>query len=380
MPKHVLEPIYLRNDAEAYMANPYFGPEFMGLGPYRLVKWEPGSYMEFSRFDDYYRGRPPLDRVILRFISDFNTLVSVALAGSVDVADLAGNVEAVLTMKRRLEGTGHQVRTDPTDNVRHIEIQHRPEAARPRFALTDRTVRAALYHAIDRKAFTEATVEGLSPIADSWFRPDDPLRKDVENWIPQFPYDPARGQQLLAQTSWARGPDGTLVHRDTGERFELEMWAKPGTNTERELEIIADFWKAVGVAGKVIPLTAARANDRELLAQHPGVTTSSPTYTDLFGVLRLHSSQVASPANRWSGRNSGGYANPAADALQDRLALTIDKDQRIELHRQLLQEMMGDVALMPLDWEIHSVFYTRSVKGEVTGFERGWNVYEWDKE
>jgi len=42
--------------------------------------------------------------------------------------------------------------------------------------------------------------------------------------------------------------------------------------------------------------------------------------------------------------------------------------------------MMGDVALMPLDWEIHSVFYTRSVKGEVTGFERGWNVYEWDKE
>src|SRR5207248_9550705 len=42
-------------------------------------------YLEFDRFDGYYAGRPPLDRVILKVIADPNTLIANILSGNVDV-------------------------------------------------------------------------------------------------------------------------------------------------------------------------------------------------------------------------------------------------------------------------------------------------------
>src|SRR5438309_4126803 len=60
-PKHILEDVYLQ-DKDAFANSSWFTSEFVGLGPYRLVHWELGSYIELGRFDGYYQGRPPFDR------------------------------------------------------------------------------------------------------------------------------------------------------------------------------------------------------------------------------------------------------------------------------------------------------------------------------
>jgi len=381
VPKHLLESVYVQGDNEALLNNRYFSTEFVGLGPYRLANWVPGSHVEFAPFADYYMGRPPIDRIVLRFIPDFNTMVSNVLAGSVDVAQPpAENMDVAMDLKRRWEGDGNQVRTDPNNRIRLIYMQYRPEYARPRNGVTDRTVRQGLYHAVDRSAMAQVMTEGLAPIADSWIGPSDPLRRQVEASIPQFPYDPSRAQRVLADAGWVRGSDGVLVRQDSGERFEMEIRNRPGSATERELVLVADFWKTVGLAGSVTPGGANLVSDREWLATYPGVQVSRLETEDAYNTRRTHSRAIAAPANRWAGRNGAGYSNATVDAIQDRLVVTIDQQQQLTLHRELLQEMMGEVAIMPLFWDVELILATRSVKGEVTATEAGWNVFTWNKE
>ena len=54
-------------------------------------------------------------------------------------------------MQRRWAGTGNEVRFDVSESPRQIEIQFRPDVARPRDGLTSLPVRRAFYQAIDRQ-------------------------------------------------------------------------------------------------------------------------------------------------------------------------------------------------------------------------------------
>ena len=40
--------------------------EWVGLGPYKLKEWKANQFLEIEANDKYYRGRPPLDRIIFK--------------------------------------------------------------------------------------------------------------------------------------------------------------------------------------------------------------------------------------------------------------------------------------------------------------------------
>lgn len=384
MPKHLLEDLY-RADKAAFANSRYFTTEFLGLGPYRLVNWETGSHMEFRRFDEYYRGRPPLDRVMLRFVPDANTMVANILSGAVDIVlPPSVDVDALFEVQRRWEGTGNVARADPTGRFRLMDPQHRPDYARPRNGVTNTTARQALYHAIDRKTIADVLTQGLAPMADSWVPPDHWLRPHVETSVPQFPYDPARAGQLLGQVGWIRGADGVLVHGATGEAFDLVLrLAQAGgasAGKEREANIIRDNWQAIGVRVQIDLVPPARLGDRQYEATVPGLSLTGNLAPRTWYTDRTHSKAIASDQNRWGGGNKAGYSNPRVDVILDKLLLTIDQNEQIALHRQLVQEQMGDLVLMPLYWEYAPIFMLKGVKDSIVGARTGYRFFEWDKE
>jgi peptide/nickel transport system substrate-binding protein len=367
LPKHLLREAY-ETDKANFGANPYLSTQFVGVGPYRLVNWARGSHMEFSRFDDYYRGRPPLDRVFIRFMGDPNTLVANILSGEVDVVlPTSVEVDAALEVKRRWEGTGNQVKFALQGLVWYLQLQARPEYAKPANGLTNRTVRQALYQAIDRQNLAEVMTGGLAPIADSWIEPTHPLRSQLESAIPQYPYDPARATQLLTQAGWVRGANGTFADPQSGAPLELEVWGRQGRGEGKIASIVTDNWSTVGVQARQVDVPAARANDAEYLNTHPGAFTNTQSKAfDSFFTDKLSTRNVPTPANRWAGTNRGGYSNPQLDQLLDRLVGTIDPQQRLPLMRQALELQVGDVALMPLFWDVSPVLMVKGVEGPIT--------------
>lgn len=381
LPKHLLEQAY-RSDRELFVNGPHFRDRYVGLGAYKLVKWEPGSHFETTRFDDYYLGRPPLDTVYLRFVFDANTMVANVLAGTVDVVlPPSVDVDTALELRRRWEGTGNQALIVPNgDRIHFMEIQYRPQYARPRNGLPNLQVRQAMYQATDRQALTDVVIGGLGPVADSWIHPNHQFRAQLERAIPKYPHDPARAQQLLTQAGWTRGPDGILAH-SSGERFESEIWARQGAGgQEKEPSIVADQWKAVGANVTPYVVPAARESDREYQSTLPMAIISGNLGANSWYTDRLHSQFVAAEENRWSGRNKLGYVNPKADPLFDRLQVTVDERQQIDLHRQLIESVIADLAFFPLYWEVIPVLTVKGVKLSSMGARNMGRFFEWNKE
>lgn len=380
IPRHLAEDLY-NSDRDAFVNSPLFTTQWVGLGPYRMLKWELGSHVEYARFNDYYRGRPPLDTVIVRFLGDPRTMVANILAGEVDVLVSTGvDVDAALELKRRWEGTDNQVRGDFTGGVEQFSMQHRVEYARPRNALTNRLVRQGLMNAIDRQALTEVMTQGLAPVAEAWFRPSQTIWQDVESSIPRYPYSPGRSQQLLTEAGWVRGGDGVLVHT-SGERFEQSVWTQATTmGGERMISIIADYWKAVGVQPSLETIPVSRQGDREFEATLPGPHTIGGN-ADQLPTSRLNSRYTAGPVNRWNEKNKGGYLNARFDAFSDRLQVTIDPRERTTIHRELLQEGLGDVAVMLFYWQIVPTITLKGVRTHpVAPNLETWDFIYWDKE
>lgn len=381
LPRHVLEDAY-RRDKTGFASSPHLTTEFVGLGPYRLTSWDSGVQMEFARFDDYFLGRPPLDTVVVRFLADPNTMVANMLAGTLDAVLPEGvDLDAAAELKRRWEGTGNQVIVGLTGALRNVEIQHRPDLARPSNSWTNRQVRQAFFYATDRRALADVMTQGLAQVADNWIPPTNELYPRVQASIPQYGYDPSRAQQLLAQAGWVRSAGGVLVHQATGERFETELRHSPGAGAEKGVNVVADSWKAVGVEPDINIIPSARSRDREYRSTFPGAGITANTidsfYTDL-----LHSKYIANNANRWAGVNRIGYSNPRVDALYDQLTATIAPADRVILHSQLIQEVLTDVARIPLYWELSPVLALKGVKniGENAENVNTWNMFEWDKD
>ena len=58
----------------------------VGTGPFKFAEYASGSHLVMERFDDYWGGKPYLDRVVLRIIPDSQTRMLALQKGEVDIA------------------------------------------------------------------------------------------------------------------------------------------------------------------------------------------------------------------------------------------------------------------------------------------------------
>jgi len=378
MPRHILGPMLAAGDVDGFNSSSHWRNEFVGAGPYRLTNWELGSRIEFVRFDDYFLGRPPLDGIVMSFFSNPNTLLANILAEEVDLHVPSG-LEAphAVELQRRWQGTANQVLVGSVGKVKLMAFQFRPDVGVAPGALRERAVRQALYRTLDREAASEAVTHGLGPIADSWVPPDDPRRQIAafRESIIQYPYDLNRARQELAAAGWNPAPDGILVNA-AGERFQFEM----RDTADDYLSVLADAYKraGIGIAQMVIP--AQLGSDREYRSLHPGVELTSNTYTE-YDKVRLHSSDVAAPANRYAGGNKGGFASTEMDRLLDRLAQTIPTNERSAIQADILRLALTELPVLPIHWSINVMTATARVKNVHVPTPLAvetWNLPEWD--
>ena len=383
VPKHLFEEMY-RTDKSRFATTPLTSSEFIGLGPYKLEKWERGVVFEATRFDEYYQGRPPLDTIYVRFVTDPNTLVANILAEAVDMvvsyAATGVSVDQAVEVQRRWMGSRNQIINLRGASAYFASPQYRAEFSKPPGAINNLAVRRALLHAMDRQALSEVMTHGLSPVADSYFQPDEPRRAQVESYIVKYDYDPTRASQLLAEAGWQRASDGVLQHQSDGQRLELDFWARAGIN-ERVASVVADGWQRIGVATVPYVIPTTRATDREYEAKRPGFLCCVTIPLTSMYRGNLHQRQINSEATNWTGLNYGGYVNSRADAILDQMDVTLDPRARLPLEQQLVYEYTNDVAVFPLWWQVNPQLLLAGVKGPRPDASYATvNVFEWDRE
>jgi peptide/nickel transport system substrate-binding protein len=71
---------------DGFLNLPFWTSDYIGAGPYRLDRWEPGTGVQAIAFEGHVLGRPRIERVVIRLVADENIMLTNLLAGEIDIA------------------------------------------------------------------------------------------------------------------------------------------------------------------------------------------------------------------------------------------------------------------------------------------------------
>jgi peptide/nickel transport system substrate-binding protein len=345
-PRHILGEAFA-GDKQAFRALPYFTTSYVQMGPYRLTDCGMGDQQIFERFDQYFLGRPKVNRIIIRTITNANTLLANLKAGAIDMAsEKILPSEAAIALRAEWEQSGEGSIVSRQDNWAYIGFQFDPALARPAEMRQDPRIRRGLFQAIDREAIREFAFSGLPDTnGDTFMLASDPRGKAVGMPFARHPYNRTAALQVLADAGWTRSADGRLIDQ-AGQQVQIQVKSED-ERWAQEVAAIADYWRQLGIDATEYVPSRTVARDREQRATFPGVNVRARgSGEDVFGAF--DSRMQATAQNRWQGGNLSHYANPALDRLLDRLNATLDEQEQAVAFRDIGEIMATDLPALPL--------------------------------
>jgi peptide/nickel transport system substrate-binding protein len=380
LPKHVLATPYADNK-ETLISQPYFTDEYVGVGPYKLVSWEHGSHMDLIANDNYFLGRPKIDRMRIQFISDANTGVANLQAGSINTFLSPGGPDwdQVQPLRAEWQATGKGEILIERVRWQFVEPQKGPLASPT--DLKDARVRQALLMAMNREELTRSLQGEFGQVAHSWVYTGFSYYDQVKDVITEYPYDVRRATAMLAEAGWTPGPDGIL--QKGGQKFTIQV--RPQEAMEKQATIVQQDWKAIGLDAQLEVLSNVLLRDPEARANFSGAALNGNPMGGASAVRRFASDQVPTAGNRYAGTNRGQFSNAAWDEAGAGLRTALDDNRRLQLERDMLRVFSAELPALPYQYELQGIPVT-GFKGyfPVTGtahtgnIMHTTNVHEWD--
>ena len=380
LPRHILDPL-LREEPEAFLGNAFWSSAYIGLGPYRLERWERGAFFQGVAFEAHVWGRPKIQRIAVRFSSDENTALANLRAGTVHLAsDRSIRFEQAVILRTEWRTSEQGVTLLTPTMSRRTHVQVRPEYATPR-SLMDVRVRKALAYAVDKEALNEGLFSGLGVMTDTLIRPTVPYYAEIDRVVAKYPFDQRRSEQLMAEAGYVRGPDGTLANA-TGEAFRVQVQNQSGGQPERETAIMMDTWKRAGFDTFPNILRPPASGDPELRAIFSGVQTASGGMGLEEMVNYVAGPEIPTQANRWRGSNRGGWSDPEFDRLYAIYNRTLDGGDRVRLLARMMAMVNEELPVIPLFMNFGVSAHLGSLVGPDPGAVDDtlltWNIHEWE--
>lgn len=360
LPAHIERPIFESGPAE-YRNRTAFDtdPTNPGLyfGPYRITEVVKGSHIALEPNATWWGQAPAFDRITVRVIENTPALEANLLSGAIDMiaGELGLNIDQALAFEKR-NGGDYQVIYKPGLVYEHIDLQLENPA------LQDVRVRRALMHAIDRRAISDQLFGGKQPPAHKSVSPLDSVHSED---IRRYAHDPAKAAALLDEAGWTEIKDG-IRHNTAGVPLTLEFMTTAGNRT-RELvqQVLQSQWKQVGIDVRIRNEPARvyfgeTLNQRKHKALAMFAWISSPENVPR---TTLHSEEIPTGTNGWSGQNYTAYSNPEMDDLLDRIERELDFDRRKALWARLQQIYAEDLPVLPLYWRANTYVLPKWLEG-----------------
>ncbi|WP_084824787.1 ABC transporter substrate-binding protein [Lampropedia cohaerens] len=318
----------------------------VGAGPYRLVEYQRDSRLVFEAFEDYFGGAAQIKRVVVLIVKDPTARVSALEAGQVNLA-----TNLPLREAERL-GRNPRLRTAITPTIDNYLI-----SLVNREPFSDKNLRLAMHHAIDKKALTKAFFNDIPQATYTLAPPGTPA------YDPDFvfPYDPAKAIEYLAASGF--GPDKPIA---------IKFFTTRGVNPNdfEMARAITQMWSKVGIAAdlQVIdpPVYQAKAAAGELegcMLWLGGNATGDPELTSGYAL------NPRKPFAVWRSEDCAEKLDP--------LFKEADYDKRIEGYKAFNIWAVQQGYSLPLMQGVVSIVHTASPPG-YTPYASGWVLpYQW---
>ncbi len=370
LPEHILAPVYAA-EGTIDMAEWNLAPT-VGCGPFQFDEWEPGSYARFVAWDDYWLGRPNIDEIILRFVSDDRVSNMALINGEADLGMWFAYSDVPT-----LEQAGIEIIPVNAGYNEGLLINMDPELQHP--ALADQRVRQAITVAIDRDAIADLLL-GLTYVAETPWE-GSPYQ---DPYLDRYQYDPSMARNLLEAAGW-RDQDGDGIRED-GQGIELVLTY--GTNTRQVRQdvqaLVQQDLLDVGIGVELLTY------DTDIyFATYGEGGPCARGELDLFEYSSAYNfpdperisftcSEV--PSDRLpDGYNDQHLCDPHLDALFAEQRTLMDPAARTEVFHEISRYMYEQAYWIGL-WYDPDLFGVRNTFTgvRISGADPFFNIYEWD--
>ena len=359
LPAHIEKPIFDASPAEYRNRTAYDTQSTnpgLAFGPYRLTEIVPGSRVVLEPNPTWTGQKPSFKRITVRIIENTAALEANLLSGSVDyvLGELGLSLDQAIAFEKRHKDK-YNVVYKPALIWEHIDVNLDNKL------LADRRVRQAMLLAIDRKAISEKLFEGKQPIAHGGISELDPMFSPAAR---QYGYDPAAARKLLDEAGFSTLRNN-VRHNAAGEKLSIELGTTAG-NRVRELvaQVIQSQLRQVGIEVRL------KAETPRIFFDAMGKRTYSGLGMYAWvqrpeGVPRssLHSKEIPSADNGWSGQNYPGYANPEMDKVLDAAERELDVVKRRALFAEIQKLAADDLPSLPLFFRVDPFVIPKPLKG-----------------
>ena len=196
----ILPPDYIEEVGEEQFAR-----EPVGSGPYRLIEFTESERYVFEAWDDYWGGRPEVDRVVYQVISEQASQIAALLSGQVDMVP---NVP-LPDRDRLAQEAGITMSTGPSNRQHLLYVREQSESGEmpntyPGYTVTteDVRIRQAISYALDRQVLAEVQGAGrpsLLRVDDYW--PEHNGQYAGEEAAVNY-YNPDRARELIREAGF----------------------------------------------------------------------------------------------------------------------------------------------------------------------------------
>ncbi len=312
IPKHLLEGKDINTDP--------FNRHPIGTGMLKFENWVSGNRITLDAYDDYYEGRPHIDKYIARILPDPATQFLELKTRGIDYMGLTPLQYARQTNTEDIEKHFNKFRY-PSFAYTYLGFNLKD----PLFQ--DKKVRQAISYAINQKSIIDGVLLGLGTPCTGPFPPESwAYNKDVKG----YPYDPEKAKAMLAEAGWKPGPDGML--RKDGRPFAFTILTNQGNEERKKAgEIIQQDLRKVGISIKLETLEwQALLNDFIDKHQFEAVIlgwalSRDPDLYDMWYSTKTKDGEF----------NFVSYANPEVDKLLIEGRQTFDMNRRKEIYHQI---------------------------------------------
>lgn len=312
----------------------------IGTGPFKFVKYTPGVSVELEAFNDYWQGRPAVDKVVYVLYKSTQSIMLDLMAGNLDTFTGATvDPELVATMLRT---PNIKVVVNPGSIIRFMGFNLK------RYPFNVSGVRQAIAYAISKQdivntvmlGFAEPAPDGwIPPYLGYWYNPNIKWRQ--QNFT--------KANQILDSLGFTKGPDGIRV-TPTGQRMSYSLLTIAGrAEFVRTAELIQGWLKNIGIEINVETLSLGTVDQREGVGDFDlGLMgLGVPLEPDFYLYQRFHSSASA-PLGTYVPRNWFRYENPEMDKLLDAQRKEMDITKRREIIYKIQEIIANDLPILTL--------------------------------
>jgi oligopeptide transport system substrate-binding protein len=322
----------------------------IGNGPFTIVEVEEDQLIAFEANENYWQGRPAMDRIEYVYIDDAAVALEAYRAGDLEIVQLEPPQIPEVQADSEI---ADEYLAYPTASTYNLSFNLTQEP------FTDKKVREAFSYAFDRETYCAEIRSGDCTPTLSWVPADVPGSIQTE----LYGFDPEAAVQALAESSYG-GPEGLP---------EITMYFNSDLsgNQERAEWVAGQFRDILGVEIELSPtdgttLVDLRKNP-ETYPQMLLVGSWIQDYPDPQNWLSVYWKCDATFAQRFA------YCNPEFDALVEQGDSTVDPDERLTYYQQAGEILVNDV---PGPF-LYNQAGTYVVKPYVTGYAPNASEVEW---